>query len=134
MTSWGGSFYKYSATAVLSVAALAKIVTLLHGGPILAVKDPLWGISNEYTMGIAAAAELVAVGIVVCARDRWLAGLAGALLGAQFLAYRITFAHGHFSHGCPCLGKIGDWLPVSQDTLGYVLGASLLTSSVGGFL
>lgn len=85
------------------------------------MKDPLWGISNAWTMGCVAAAEVLALGVIFWTRDRWLTGLTGAILGAQFLAYRIIFAQGHFSHGCPCLGKLGDWIPVSQQRLGATL-------------
>lgn len=125
-------FYIYSAAFVLATAASAKLATLVHGGRILAARDPLWMIPNGWLMASAACVEVGVALLGFWSRDRWLGGLGGGILGGEFIAYRICFAFGHLSRGCPCLGSLGDWIPIPQRRLDIALWLVAAWLLVGG--
>lgn len=134
MRSRFAKLYLYSITVILLSTAAAKVLTLIIGGQILAAVDPLWELKNGWVMALAAFVELSTAIVLWRKKDPWLAGVAGIVLGAEFLTYRVIFANGGFSHGCPCLGRIGDWLPVTEQHLSATLWWLAIWLFAGGIV
>lgn len=96
--------------------------------------DPLIGISNRWVLILASSIELGAVVFAMRSRDSRLAAIVCATLGAEFLTYRTMFILGGFSRGCPCLGTLGDWLPMSADAVNHALWFIAWWLFIGGLL
>jgi hypothetical protein len=130
--SWFVHVVLVSAQVILLLTAAAKLVTLLLGGGILQASDPLLGIPTGWVLGGAAAVELGAAVAAWRLRDKQTSCLLITMLGGQFVAYRAALAMGGFSRGCPCLGRLGEWLPISAQALDRLLWFAAFWLLLGG--
>jgi len=121
-----------SAAVILLLTAAAKLVTLFMGGSVLRAPDPLLGLPTGWVLVGVAVVELVVAGAVWRLRDQQISCLLVAMLGAQFVAYRAALALGGFSQGCPCLGRLGDRLPISPLALDRLLWFAAIWLLLGG--
>ncbi|HVV00431.1 MAG TPA: hypothetical protein VHH88_03655 [Verrucomicrobiae bacterium] len=127
-------FYRVSAVCILIVASLAKIDGLMHHVKLLSFPDPLLGVPNWCVLLFASIIEITVVLVLIIFKNYRITSLASATLGAEFIAYRLAFNIGHFSYGCPCIGRMGDWLPISAAGLNLVLWFIASWLFVGGIV
>jgi hypothetical protein len=125
--------YLLSAILILTLASIAKYISAFGTAGVLAANDPIFQIQNRILLMLVATIEIGTILIMVLCKKRWLSCLCGGVLGTQFLLYRVFFVFGHYSRGCPCLGTLGDWIPVSENTLNVILWTAASWLSVGGY-
>lgn len=126
--------YLGSALFILCAAAIAKAVSAFGTAGILSVNDPLLQVPNRALLIVVAAVEVLTGGtILLCRKPRW-SCLASAVLGTEFLVYRTFRLIGAFPPGCPCLGRLGSWLPLSDHALNAILWVSAGWLCLGGYL
>jgi hypothetical protein len=125
--------FKCSAVAILLATAAAKLASVgMDKQGILRATDPLLFMPNRVVLTVAALLELLVASILMFSSRAWLGGLCCATLGAQFLLYHTAFQLGGMSRGCPCLGTLGSWIPLSEKSLNVVMGTAALGLCFGG--
>jgi len=127
-------FYLRSSVLILSVTCLAKLITVFGTERILIADDPIFNISNRHLLILAAGTELATIFAIIRLKNQAWSCLLSAILGAQFLLYRTFFAIGNYSGGCPCLGRLNDWIPLSQKSINIVLWSIAGWLCAAGFL
>lgn len=110
-----------AAAGSLLVTAVAQFVTLLMGGRLLQGLDPLLALPTGWVMAGVGMLELAIAIAVLWLPNRRISCLLITLLGGQFVAYRLAFAIGGFSRGCPCMGRLGEWLSLSDQAMHRLL-------------
>ncbi len=128
------NFVIASARTILLLTATSKLVTVIIGGRLLKVADPLLGIANWVVLLGVAILELGILLAISGIRDKRISCLLVTLMGGQFVAYRAAFAIGGFSRGCPCLGRLGEWLPVTDLALDRLLWFAAFFLFLGGIV
>lgn len=132
--------YLYSVSVLLSLTALAKLVSAAGSAKVLDTEDPIFHIRFRYVFVAVAGLELmVALACVLAKPLRERAGLV-AWLAASFLFYRFGLYLVGYHRACGCLGNLTDALHLSPDAvdiamkivLGYfTVGSGLALLSLG---
>jgi hypothetical protein len=126
-------FYLRSCFVLLGTTACAKTITVLTSAKLLVISDPILGITNRWLIAGMALLEIFTMASIVWWKHKpWLPSLFTSCLGGEFLLYRTVFALGHYSRGCPCLGSLGEWIPLSDQAQGYLLWLIALWLCIGG--
>jgi hypothetical protein len=115
------SFFRTSAIFALFVTATAKLVSAVGKPGILATEDPILHLQIRYVLIGVGMLELGVVWLLCSYKHRWFSCLMTAMMGAQFIFYHKVFALSGSSRGCPCLGTMAEWLPISQTTTNLLL-------------
>jgi len=126
------SFFQYSSAVLVLVTAAAKLISALGAQGILHAPDPILGVSNRVLLMSFGILELTLVAALLGSEGRWFVFLLISMLGGQFLLYRTIFALGAYSRGCPCLGTIGEWLPMSERNIDLALWGIASWLCIGG--
>jgi hypothetical protein len=128
------SVFIYSASGVLLISGLAKLLSAFGSSRVLHVPDPILQIEFRYVFWIVGTVELlVALFCLFGKRENLKIGLI-ACLAANFLIYRAGLAIIGWEKPCSCLGNLTDALhlaPGAADLamkviLAYLLGGSLV--------
>jgi hypothetical protein len=127
------AFQNISAFLLFATAA-AKLVSAVGSQGILDVTDPILGIPNRVLLICVGLLELSIGGALLWNRKPSFSLLCTSMLGAQFMLYHVIVVRGNFPKGCPCLGTITQWLPVSEDTTNLVLFLIAMWLCAGGSL
>jgi hypothetical protein len=128
------SIFQNVSAFLLFVTAAAKLVSAFGNQGILGVTDPILGIPNRLLLICVGLMELAVVGVLLSRRRLSFPLLFTAMLGGQFLLYRVILVKGGFPAGCPCLGTITQWLPVSDAAINSVLVLIAMWLCIGGLL
>ncbi len=132
-------WFAKSAGSLLLLTGVAKLLAWFGSAAILALRDPVFGITNRSLMvgvgGLEAAIGLVMLGSRSGQRAYWLA----AWCGGNFLLYRVLAKLLHAGAPCPCLGTVTQHLPLSARTvevllcciIAYLIAGSLVCAIVG---
>jgi hypothetical protein len=113
--------FRWSAIIVLSVTALAKLISSTGQAQLLALPDPLFGLAHR---DMLIGAGLLEIGIVVALLARIHPRIKHLLLlwlSTCFLIYRISFRLINPGKPCPCLGSLTEKLPLSQSAIDTLL-------------
>jgi cbb3-type cytochrome oxidase subunit 3 len=126
------NFFVCSAGALLTVTAIAKLVSSAGDARILQNPDPILSISFRHVFWIVGGIELVIA--TVCFFGKWIEIKAGliAWLATSFLVYRIGLVWVGYHKPCSCLGNLTDALhipPQMADTAMKIILAYLLIGS-----
>jgi hypothetical protein len=122
-----------SCALCLALASGAKFYTLTGSAKILLLDDPLFGLSNRLVMAMAATAEGLGGLYLFVSRNRANQSTVCIYFSVNFLIYRIwSLCYG--IKLCPCLGTVGNRLPLSPAFIDallwlflvYMLGGALL--------
>lgn len=136
-----GRVMKYSAvklaltmaSVILTVTAIAKIISSFGQAAILVQPDPLLGVSVRTSNWIVAAVEIAVACLLWWMRDYVWRSLLIVIMGAEFLLYHMMLIWGRVHGPCPCLGSAWKWMGVSDKWVGIIamgLGCYLLTSGL----
>ena len=107
------------------LTGLAKALALLQGSPTLQQYDNLLLVKYEVLFPVVSMLEVV-MGLVLI--GRWEPFLRITLLFTASCMLLLYHAFSQFvggSGGCPCMGSLADWLPMSSQTVRHFLQGSL---------
>ena len=136
----GSSFpnrFVLSAGATLAITGIAKIWSTLGNAKMLAVADPITGISFRWLLLAVGAAELVIALVCFFSKRQTLALGLVAWICINFLVYRLGLWWMDWHRPCSCLGNLTDALhipPQLADNVMKVVLAYLLVGSYGMLL
>jgi hypothetical protein len=121
-----------SAGVLLSITAIAKLISASGGARILQTPDPILSVPFRYVFWVVGGIELVVA--LVCFLGTQVGLRAGlvAWLATGFVAYRIGLLWVGYSKPCSCLGTLTDALhmsPQTADTAMKIVLAYLLIGS-----
>jgi hypothetical protein len=126
------NLFIWTASALLVVTALAKVISGFGSAQILKNFDPVVGLRFNYLMIMAAVIELSVAGICLLSKNRILGAALIAWLSTSFLMYRIALYATGWQRPCPCLGNVTDAIHISpavaDETMKIVLAFLLLGS------
>lgn len=128
------SWFVFSASGILVVTGAAKIWSAFGHTKLLAVPDPIVGISFGHLMLAVGVLELVIVGICLFGKSQTLALGLIAWLATNFVVYRLGLWWMGWKKPCSCLGNLTDALDLSPqlaDNIMKVILAYLLIGSYG---
>ncbi len=122
-----------TAAVLLLVTGVAKLATPLGGTRVLAVADPILGLSFGKLLPLVGAAEIAVAVACLSSRlgTRLKLGLV-AWMAANFLVYRIGLWAVGWHHPCSCMGSLAGALHLSDQTADNAMRialAYLLTGS-----
>jgi hypothetical protein len=123
-------FLKISAVVLLATAA-AKIFSVFGEARLLAMQDALLNIGYRPLMVVAALLEVAVASYLLGSRNDLRRAIALVWLSGNFMAYHI----GSYLTGvqlCPCLGRLGDKLPVPRGFSESLLQTLVLFWFAGG--
>ena len=123
-----------SATVILTITGVAKVRTAFAVTKVLAVADPITGISFGHLMMAVGVGELVIVGICLLSRSQKLKLGLIAWLATNFVVYRLGLWWMGWKKPCSCLGNLTDSLHISPqlaDNIMKIILAYLLIGSYG---
>jgi hypothetical protein len=126
--------FALSASLLLATAAVAKIWSALGSARLLAVADPIVGISFKHLMLGVGIAEISVAAVCLFRKFEQLAETLIAWMATNFLLYRIGLWWMDWHRPCACLGNLTDALhisPVLADNIMKVVLAYLLIGSYG---
>ena len=118
-----------SAGAILALTGAAKVWSTFGTAKLLAVADPIVGITFGHLMLVVGMAEIVIALVCFFSKSQKLALGLVAWLTTNLLVYRIGLWWVGYHKPCSCLGNLTDALHISPETadtamkiiLGYLL-------------
>ena len=118
-----------SAGAILALTGAAKVWSTFGTAKLLAVADPIVGITFGHLMLVVGMAEIVIALVCFFSKSQKLALGLVAWLATNLLVYRIGLWWVGYHKPCSCLGNLTDALHISPETadtamkiiLGYLL-------------
>lgn len=124
-------FFKTTALMLLMTSA-AKLYSATGSAKILSVPDVFLHINNRWLMVSLAVIEALASAYLLIARNNINRAMLVIWLSSNFIFYRIVNYVLHITY-CPCLGTLGQKLPLSQGRINIALTAFVLYWFVGAF-
>jgi len=107
------SLFFNAASALLVLTSVAKIWSLAGHARILQIQDPLIHLNYRPLLLLVALVELLVAAFLLKSRSDLQRGVALLWLSSNFLFYHL----GNYLlniHLCPCLGTVGDNLPLPK--------------------
>jgi hypothetical protein len=134
MPQWSGRWFLLSAGVVLLTTGLAKLLSISGGAKILALTDPIVGISFRHLLLVAGAVELlVAIFCLSIQRPLFQMKLV-AWLATSILIYRLALVAIGWHRPCPCLGYFFDAVHVNPEVADTIMKAILAYLLLGSYL
>lgn len=124
--------YRYTAAAILIIAAAGKLIASGSDAKMLGVYDPIFLIPARHMLVIASVLELMVAILCIKATRRWAFGL--ALLSTNFIIYRVGLFWVGYIKPCNCFGGLTDALRLSQATADHIMLTILVYLLVGSYL
>lgn len=118
-------FFYWSAAVLLLFTAAAKLYSITGHARLLSLTDSFMHVSHRMVMVAAAVAEVAVASLLLFGRRPLMPALALLWLSGNFILYRIGSAAMGVKY-CPCLGTLGQKLPISQPVLDKVLTVLVL--------
>lgn len=117
------------AAVLLTITALAKLVSSMGSAGILVYPDPVFLISFRSLMRLVAAVELLVALVCLYARNNYFRAACISVLATNFLLYRVASFSVGYQKLCSCLGNLTDALHIRPSNaemivkviLGYLL-------------
>jgi hypothetical protein len=128
----GRIFVTCSAVTLLATALL-KLMNVRQGGPVLALQEPLLGLSYRSVFLLSAGTEIAVAIVALVAADVRHQLLAITWMAASFTLYRIGLSTIGYTAPCQCLGTVTEGIgidPRSADQIARWLAWSMCS---GGF-
>jgi hypothetical protein len=113
-TSLLARFFLSTAAAILIITGLIKVLSLFGSAGMLAVRDPVFGISFGILMPLVGLTEIAVGTLVLFCRNGLVASGLILWISIEFVAYRFFSAELRPGSYCPCLGSLGEFLGLSQ--------------------
>ncbi|MDI9402052.1 MAG: hypothetical protein ACOX2U_04070 [Limisphaerales bacterium] len=113
-TSLVARFFLSTAASILIITGLIKVLSLFGSAGMLAVKDPVFGISFGILMPLVGVTEIAVGSLVLFCRNGLVASVLILWMSIEFVAYRFFSAELRPGSYCPCLGSLGEFLGLSQ--------------------
>lgn len=107
-------FFLSTAATVLIITGFIKVLSLFGSVGMLAVKDPVFGISFGILMPLVGVTEIAVGTLVLFCRNGLVASVLILWMSIEFVAYRFFSAELRPGGYCPCLGSLGEFLGLSQ--------------------
>lgn len=107
-------FLLSTAATVLIITGFIKVLSLFGSVGMLAVKDPVFGISFGILMPLVGVTEIAVGTLVLFCRNGLVASGLILWMSIEFVAYRFFSAELRPGSYCPCLGSLGEFLGLSQ--------------------
>ncbi len=107
-------FFLSTAASILIITGLIKVLSLFGSAGMLAVKDPVFGISFGILMPLVGVTEIAVGTLVLFCRNGLVASVLILWMSIEFVAYRFFSAELRPGSYCPCLGSLGEYLGLSQ--------------------
>jgi hypothetical protein len=114
-----------SASIILILTAVAKIVSAFGSVSVLDVADPLFGIPFRHLMLAVGVTELIVAAICLCTKNTTLSIGLIAWIATQFLLYRFALWAVGWQKPCGCLGHVTDALNISAHTADWIMKGAL---------
>lgn len=130
---WIGWFI-FSAGCILTFTGAAKVISALGRAEVLAVTDPIFGLSFRWLLLIVGLLELVVAGICITTANRKLSLSLIAWLATCFVLYRGGLASLGWNRPCSCLGNLTDAIhiaPEKADLMMKLVLVYLLAGCIG---
>lgn len=125
-------WFTHSATFILVIAGSAKIWSAFGDVKLLAVIDPIIGISFRYLMLVVGSVELIVAAVCLLARSGR-AIVPVVWLATCFGAYRLGLWWMGWKSPCGCLGSVVDALSVPAEVAERAMSLALGYLLVGGY-
>lgn len=122
-----------SASVLLFVTSLAKILSIGNGARILSAPDPVLSVSNLTVLMTVAVMELTIAVLLLRDIASWRKAVILLWLSCNFIMYRIAAWILNVQETCSCLGTVTHWMGVQPSTVDLVmqfLVAYLFTGSL----
>lgn len=132
----GGVFqvwFIYSTVAILFVTGIAKVWSAFGQAKLLAMADPITGISFGHLMLAVGSLELVIAGTFLFSKSRKLAPPLIAWLATNFVVYRLGLWWLGWRKPCSCLGNLTDALHLSPQLADNLMKAILAYMLIGSY-
>lgn len=116
-SSWGvvvARFFLSTAATILIITGFIKVLSLFGSVGMLAVRDPVFGISFGILMPLVGVTEIAVGTLVLFCRNGLVASGLILWMSIEFVAYRFFSAELRPGSYCPCLGSLGEFLGLSQ--------------------
>lgn len=107
-------FLLSTAASILIITGLIKVLSLFGSVGMLAVRDPVFGISFGILMPLVGVTEIAVGTLVLFCRNGLVASGLILWMSIEFVAYRFFSAELRPGSYCPCLGSLGEYLGLSQ--------------------
>ena len=107
-------FLLSTAASILIITGLIKVLSLFGSVGMLAVRDPVFGISFGILMPLVGLTEIAVGTLVLFCRNGLVASGLILWISIEFVAYRFFSAELRPGSYCPCLGSLGEFLGLSQ--------------------
>jgi methylamine utilization protein MauE len=126
--------YLLSAASILTLSGFAKLFSAGGDAKILLQPNAVFGFTNSRIIFGTGLIELLVAGYFCFAKAKTPKYYLGAWLGLNFVGYRILASRLEPGTPCPCMGTIGDMLPLSPKTIDRVLIIAAIYILVGNLL
>lgn len=118
--------------AVLTITALAKIVSVFGSTEALMLPDPLFGWQTRWVMLMAGLTEIMVLSILLSKRGRHTKLAAITWLGSNFAAYRVCLWMMGAKTVCPCMGSVYGLFGMDSSAMDRVMTVTVAILLVGG--
>ncbi len=129
---WSRSFV-WSASVILAVTGLAKVVSSQGRAGLLEQHDPLFGISFHYLLLLAGTLEVIVSAICMLVQNLTLVLFVIASLATNILLYRFGLTLVGYQKPCPCLGSLTGAIHMSPHVADLIMKLVLLYLTVFSF-
>jgi len=125
--------FLYSATVVLLLTALAKLISSFGNGTILQTRDPLTGFQFEDLLRIVGCIEIAIAVTCFYSKRMWFSAGLVAWLATNFLIYRIGLDVVNYHRPCSCMGNLTDALHIPPQTAEAAMKIILAYLLIGSY-
>lgn len=107
-------FLLSTAATILIITGFIKVLSLFGSVGMLAVRDPVFGISFGILMPLVGVTAIAVGTLVLFCRNGLVASGLILWMSIEFVVYRFFSAELRPGSYCPCLGSLGEFLGLSQ--------------------
>ena len=127
-------WFMVSAGVILAVTCVAKVWSAFGGSKMLAVVDPILGITFGKLMLAVGVAEIVIALVCFFSKRQTLALGLVAWMSTNFVVYRLGLWWMGWKKPCSCLGNLTDALHISPQTADNIMKVLLAYLLIGSYL
>ena len=125
--------YILSASAILALTGAAKVWSAFGNAKLLAVADPIVGITFGHLMLVVGMAEIVIALFCFFGKSQKVALGLVAWLATNFVVYRLGLWWVGYHKPCSCLGNLTDALHISPQTADTAMKILLSYLFIGSY-
>lgn len=128
-----GTWFILSAAIILVLTGVAKVWTAFAPTKVLAVADPITGVSFGHLMLAVGVVELVIASICLFAKSQTLKLGLIAWLASNFVVYRCGLWWMGWHKPCSCMGNLTDALHIRPEVADNIMKAILAYLFIGSY-